>query len=222
MRFSDQEIHASNSENRELLETCPRPFLGDLQRKTKRVEKDDNQLIDEVLKGSTASFDVLVQRYHSRLFGLMYHFCGNREDAEDLTQETWVLAYRKLSQFAFASSFYTWLSRIAVNHMISRKRKKQMDKVMDRIPLEADEHSDKTPGAEANLVANERSALIQWGLSQLEQDRRTVLLLRDFDGLDYHQIAEIISVPIGTVRSRLHRARLDLHELLKDKIAELV
>ena len=186
------------------------------------MEKDDNQLIDEVLKGSTASFDVLVQRYHSRLFGLMYHFCGNREDAEDLTQETWVLAYRKLAQFAFASSFYTWLSRIAVNHMISRKRKKQMDKVMDRIPLEADEHSDKTPGADANLVANERSALIQWGLSQLEQDRRTVLLLRDFDGLDYHQIAEIISVPIGTVRSRLHRARLDLHELLKDKIAELV
>jgi RNA polymerase sigma-70 factor (ECF subfamily) len=187
-----------------------------------RVEHDDNQLIDEVLKGTTASFDVLVQRYHSRLFGLMYHFCGNREDAEDLTQETWVLAYRKLGQFAYASSFYTWLSRIAVNHMISRRRKKQMDRVMERIPLEADEHSDKAPDVDESLVANEKRALIQWGISQLEQDRRAVLILRDFDGLDYHQIAEIISVPIGTVRSRLHRARLDLHELLKDKIAEFV
>lgn len=186
------------------------------------MEQDDSQLIDDVLKGTTASFDVLVERYHRRLFGLMFHFCGNREDAEDLTQETWVLAYRKLNQFAYASSFYTWLSRIAVNQMISRRRKKQMDKVMERIPLEADEHKDKSPDVDASLVANERSALIQWGLSQLDQERRTVLILRDFDGLDYHQIAEIITVPIGTVRSRLHRARLDLHELLKDKIAELV
>lgn len=186
------------------------------------MEQDDQQLIDEVLKGTTASFDVLVHRYHRRLFGLMFHFCGNREDAEDLTQETWVLAYRKLNQFAFASSFYTWLSRIAVNHMISRRRKKQMDKVMERVPLDADEQSDRAPAVDASLVANEKRELIQWGLSQLEPDRRTVLILRDFDGLDYHQIAEIISVPIGTVRSRLHRARLDLHEMLKDKIAELV
>jgi RNA polymerase sigma-70 factor (ECF subfamily) len=97
-----------------------------------------------------------------------------------------------------------------------------MDKMMERVPLEADEQSDQAPTVDASLVANEKRELIQWGLSQLEPDRRAVLILRDFDGLDYHQIAEIISVPIGTVRSRLHRARLDLHELLKDKIAELV
>jgi len=186
------------------------------------VEKNDNELIDEVLKGNNASFDALVERYHRRLFGLLFHFCGNREDAEDLCQETWVLAFRKLNQFAFASSFYTWLSRIAVNHMISRRRKKQMDKVMERVPLEDDIGKADLTAVDDGVIANERSAIIRWGLAQLDQDRRTVLVLRDFDGLDYHQIAEIISAPIGTVRSRLHRARLDLHELLKDKLAELV
>ncbi len=185
------------------------------------MEKSDHDLIKEVLAGKAQAFDALVQRYQNRLFGLIYHFVGNREDAEDLLQETWVLAYRKLQQFEGMSSFYTWLSRVAVNHTISQRRKKRLDQVLDRVPLENDSSSCGTPGVEERLETSERNALIRWAINQLDMERRTVILLRDFDGLDYHQIAEVIQVPVGTVRSRLHRARLELHELLKDKIADM-
>ncbi len=183
---------------------------------------DDKKTIERVLAGEPAAFSEIVDRYQRRLFGLMIHACGDRELAEDMTQEAFARAYRKIDLFAGESQFYTWLARIAMNLLASNKRRKRLENQVEREGL--DPVVDSFPSGQSPedaLIVAETQRCVQEAVGQLEESRRAVLLLRDFDGMDYDAIAEVLEIPIGTVRSRLHRARLDLRELLQARATEL-
>lgn len=179
---------------------------------------DDSRLIAESLKGQSQAFGVLVRRYQDRLYNTVYRLTAHSEDAQDVVQEAFISAYQSLGSFKGDSLFFTWLYRIAMNAAISQKRKKKAtisletgskhDLVID--PL--DESVNSRPGEALERVEEERQ--LQKALQQLSAEHRAVIVLKDIDDLRYEEIAEILAVPIGTIRSRLHRARLELRDLM--------
>jgi RNA polymerase sigma-70 factor (ECF subfamily) len=182
------------------------------------VSSDDHCLIAECLRGNTAAFGDLVRRYQDRVFNTVYRLVDNAEDAQDVVQEAFLHAYQSLESFKGDSLFFTWLYRIAINTAISFKRKKR---VMVRIDgpggesvLEPPDPSEMTRPGHA-LEQAEQEQRIQRGLSRLSPEHRAVLVLKDMEGQKYEEMAEALGVPIGTIRSRLHRARLELREVLE-------
>jgi RNA polymerase sigma-70 factor (ECF subfamily) len=185
------------------------------------VEQDDVQLILATRRGQQSAYGQLVRRYQDRLFTSLVHVCGSREEAEDVAQEAFVQAYLKLGSFEGQSSFYTWLYRIAFNAAISRRRRQRGDLSVERgRELSGGEPTDSSEGAEEQLLRQERAGLVQQALAQLNHEHRIVLVLREMDGCDYEAIAQILDLPIGTVRSRLHRARIQLKEHLSAILGE--
>jgi RNA polymerase sigma-70 factor (ECF subfamily) len=182
------------------------------------IGRDDDQgLIDACRRGQTEAFGMLVRRYQDRLYPTVLRLTGSAEDAHDLLQETFLRAYRKLSLFQGESSFYTWVYRIAVNLALSdRRRRKSARPAVDLSGREtfdpADDPSQTDPAGP--LERAERDARVQDALSTLAPDHRAVVVLKDLDGLRYEEIAELLNIPVGTVRSRLHRARNELRLLL--------
>jgi RNA polymerase sigma-70 factor (ECF subfamily) len=183
------------------------------------VELDDRQLIRATLAGDSAAFGTLVRRYQDRLLTALVHVSGSRDEAEDVAQEAFVQAYLKLASFAGGSAFYTWLYRIAFNAAISRRRKRRGESSVEHTrDVTGNEPLDDAEGAQERLLREERAVQVQRALARLPEEFRMVLVLREMDGCDYDTIAQVVSVPVGTVRSRLHRARL----LLKDELAAVV
>ena len=183
------------------------------------MNPDDHRLIADCLQGRTAAFGELVRRYQDRLYNTVYRLVDNAEDAQDVVQDAFLNAYQSLGSFKGDSQFFTWLYRIAVNTAISLKRKQRLAVTSravrtgtgDLEPLDASEVS----RPEHALEKAEQERRIQNALNRLSVEHRTVLLLKDIEGQKYETMAEILQVPIGTVRSRLHRARLELRELLQ-------
>jgi RNA polymerase sigma-70 factor (ECF subfamily) len=182
------------------------------------VSADDHRLIAECLKGRTAAFGELVCRYQDRLYNTVYRLLDNAEDAQDVVQEAFLSAYQSLDSFKGDSQFYTWLYRIAFNTAISLKRKQRVVLSLHTAreggevePLDGSEFSQ--PEHALEKVEEERR--IQHALNRLSPEHRAVLIMKDMEGQKYETLAEILQVPIGTIRSRLHRARLELRELLK-------
>jgi RNA polymerase sigma-70 factor (ECF subfamily) len=180
---------------------------------------DDSELIAQSVRGDSAAFGELVRRYQDRLYNTVYRLLGNAEDAQDVVQDCFLSAYQSLPHFKGDSRFFTWLYRIAVNAAISLKRKR-------RTVLRADirgthsssvEPFDDSEASQPSLALEraEDGERLQAALSQLTPEHRTVLVLKDIEGQKYEEIAEILQVPIGTVRSRLHRARLELRDRLQ-------
>jgi RNA polymerase sigma-70 factor (ECF subfamily) len=185
------------------------------------VVQDDAQLILATRRGEPAAFGQLVRKYQDRLFTALVHVCGGREEAEDTAQDAFVQAYLKLASFEGQSSFYTWLYRIAFNTAISRRRRMRPDVSIDRgRELTGHEPADGSEGAEELLLRQERATMVQQALNQLNAEHRAILVLREMEGCDYDAIAEILELPVGTVRSRLHRARLQLKEHLSAILGE--
>jgi len=176
---------------------------------------DDNELIAATLRGDSVAFDGLVRKYQDRLLSAVVHVSGSRVEAEDVVQEAFVQAYLKLPSFAGGSSFYTWLYRIALNGAISRRRKRRGGASLEHTrDLAGNEPADTTEPPHDRLLRHERAAQVRRALSELPDEFRVVLVLREMEGCDYETIAKILELPIGTVRSRLHRARLQLKEQL--------
>jgi RNA polymerase sigma-70 factor, ECF subfamily len=180
--------------------------------------EDDHRLIEECLKGESRAFGVLVLRYQARLYSAVSRLLTSAEDSQDVVQEAFLHAYQHLGSFKGNSRFFTWLYRIAMNAALSLHRK--------RFPVsclfwpngeEASEVADPSEAAQPGhtLELAERAQAVQQALSQLSPEHRALLLLKDIEGMKYEQIAEVLGVPIGTVRSRLHRARLELRSLLE-------
>ncbi len=181
---------------------------------------DDAQLIEETLQGKSAAFGQLVQKYQGRLFNTVVHVVGSAEDARDVVQDAFVQAFLKLDTFQQSSAFYTWLYRIAFNVAASlRRRKRPTASVEHTREMTGEEPLDPGDGPDGRLQQDERCRQVHDALDQLTEEHRTVLVLREIDGCCYETIADILDLPIGTVRSRLHRARLQLKELLKEVIA---
>jgi RNA polymerase sigma-70 factor (ECF subfamily) len=180
---------------------------------------DDAQLIQETLAGKTAAFGQLVRKYQDRLFNTVLHVVGEAEDAQDVVQEAFVQAFLKLDTFQRTSAFYTWLYRIAFNVAASHYRRRKpvisVELVRERAGQEL---MDARPGPEHRLEVAERCRQVQEAIASLNEEHRTVLVLREIDGCCYETIAEILELPIGTVRSRLHRARLQLREQLRQVV----
>lgn len=176
----------------------------------------DDQLIELTLAGDREAFGGLVRRYQDRLYNGMVQILRNETEAEDTVQEAFILALTKLHTFQGRSGFFTWLFRIAYNVAVTRMRQRKptvsiSGTVSDfELSLPATE-----PMPDAGILQRERAEQLMQALDQISAEHRAILVLREMDGMDYSAIAEILDLPIGTVRSRLHRARLQLKELLE-------
>jgi RNA polymerase sigma-70 factor (ECF subfamily) len=183
--------------------------------------KDDAHLIDEALAGSTAAFGLLVERYQDRLFNTLVHVTGNAEDAADIAQEAFVQAFLKLNTFHRSAAFYTWLYRIAFNMAVSQRRRRRPTSSLEHgRDLGCEDPVAPSTDPAASLEQQELAAQVQAAMNNLSEEFRSVLVLREIDGHDYDSIASMLDLPVGTVRSRLHRARLQLKELLQTLMLE--
>jgi RNA polymerase sigma-70 factor (ECF subfamily) len=177
---------------------------------------DDAELIRETLQGRSESFGELVRKYQDRLYNAVVHIVGNMEEARDVVQEAMVQAFRHLGSFRNSSGFYTWLYRIAFNTAASRRRRKRVFVSLEQgRESHGAEPIDAGPAPSERLEREERCRCVRQAITQLTDQQRKVLVLRDMEGLHYDQIAEILGLPVGTVRSRLHRARMQLRESLQ-------
>jgi len=177
---------------------------------------DDAQLIDQALAGHSEAFGQLVLKYQDRLYNTVFHVVGHAEDARDVVQEALVQAFLKLDSFKHHSAFYTWLYRIAFNAAITHRRRRRPAVSVDQIRETSNrEPVDCEDGPAESLDRKERCGRVRQAIAQLAEEHRAVLVLREIDGCCYETISEILDLPIGTVRSRLHRARLQLKEELK-------
>jgi RNA polymerase sigma-70 factor (ECF subfamily) len=185
------------------------------------VNADEQVLIAECLKGRAAAFGELVRRYQDRLYHTVFRLLGNAEDAQDVVQESFLSAYQSLSTFKGGSQFFTWLYRIAVNTAISLKRKQKVVLSIHTGVEQADSVEPADPSAASEpshaLEQAEEEREVQAALNRLSPEHRAVLILKDMEGQKYEEMAEVLGVPIGTIRSRLHRARLELREILSRK-----
>jgi RNA polymerase sigma-70 factor (ECF subfamily) len=181
---------------------------------------DDHALIAACREGDSQAFGVLVRRYQDRLFPTLLRLTGSADDALDLLQDAFLKAYRKLGDFHGDSSFYTWIYRIAVNLALSERRRPSRRRAwiaLDRRGPGAIDPSDDPARTDPGrgLDREERDQIIQKALDRLSPDYRTIVVMKDIDGQRYEEIAETLGIPVGTVRSRLHRARGELRELLR-------
>lgn len=181
---------------------------------------DDQLLIQQCLSGNTEAFGDLVLRYQDRLFHSLTLMVGSQDDARDLAQEAFVHAFRKLDSFRGDAAFYTWLFRIAVNATISfrrraaRQKTTSVDSLKDAAGAEPpDQRSDSSPSSQ--IETEETQQLVRQALSELSDEFRMALVLTEIEGLSYEDAAETVGCPIGTIRSRIHRARNELREKLR-------
>ena len=181
-------------------------------------EPTDHQLVLRVQKGDKRAFDLLVLKYQYKLQAIVGRFIRDTDEVADVTQEAFIKAYRALAKFRGDSQFYTWLYRIAINtaknHLVSKSRRPantDID-VEDAEQFANNEKliDDATP--ENSIMTDELAAIIKSALSALPEDLRTALTLREFEDMSYEDIAAIMDCPVGTVRSRIFRAREFLDE----------
>lgn len=174
----------------------------------------DPELTAVVLSGDKAAFEELVRRYRNDVFRLAYHFLRNREEAWDASQEIFIKAYRALSRFRGDAAMKTWLMRITANHCKDIFKKRRLKTVA--IEDVGDHHAaaNSTASPDRALEAKETGAAIEQALEQLSHKHRSAFVLREYEGLSYEQMAEVMGCNMGTVMSRLHHARRKLRVAL--------
>ncbi len=180
---------------------------------TGKAKQTDQQLVDQVFKGNKHAFDILVLRYQHRILALVSRFIRDQSEVEDVCQEAFIKAYKALPKFRGDSAFYTWLYRIAINtaknHMVTKGRRPPGTDVdlgdadLAELPAELVD----TGSPEEKLSSTELHLLINNAIEELPEDLRTAFTLREFGGLSYEEITQIMDCPVGTVRSRIFRAR---------------
>ena len=183
---------------------------------------DLNAIIRECLEGRQGAWETLMNTYAKRVFNMAYQFCGSRQEAEDLTQEIFLKLYNSLSKFDFQRNFTAWLLTLTKNYLIDEYRrtkweKTQRDEFDERVLTQS-----SSSGPEETMVQEETRALIWAGLNRLSSEMRMAVILRDLQGRSYEEMAEILDLPLGTVKSRVNRARLALAEVLKDRKGDLI
>ncbi|MEI2755206.1 MAG: sigma-70 family RNA polymerase sigma factor [Chitinophagaceae bacterium] len=178
--------------------------------------KDEEDLIRSALAGESQAFGILVERYQDRLFTAMISIVGSSDEAEDVVQEAFIQAYIKLNTFQMNSRFFTWLYRIAFNYALSRRRKNRNQVSLDQSrEATGNDPMDQREGPDASMQREESVVQVRIAMDRLTEDHRTILVLREMQGMSYEHIAEILEVEIGTVRSRLNRARSQLKSTLE-------
>lgn len=180
---------------------------------------EDAQLVDQAKSGDRKAFEQLVLRYQDRIYTVTVRVLGNREDALEASQETFLKAYRALQRFDGRSAFYTWLFRIAVNSARSHRRKVRRRK---ELPMEYNQDGERwepcDDGSERPLqsvLQRERQALVQKALAELDREASAIIVLKDIQGMRYEEMAEVLGCPLGSVKSKLFRARQKLRKKLE-------
>jgi RNA polymerase sigma-70 factor (ECF subfamily) len=188
-----------------------------------REEISDLLLVRRAQKEDLGSYDALVRRYQERIYATVYHMTSNHEDANDLTQETFIKAFRALKSFKGDSSFYTWIYRIAVNKTKNflKQRKNRVQLSLNDVDFSAENDpdlvaliSDKNPRRDLNL--SELQEKLNGAMQKLSEHHRMVVTLHDVQGLSHEEIGKIMDCNIGTVRSRLFYARQQMQAYLSD------
>ncbi len=170
-------------------------------------EIGDAECVKRVQRGDTQSFEILVRRHQNTTFNLIYRFLGDYDEATETAQEVFLSAYKSIQQFRGDATFSTWLYRIAFNHASSR-RKSLSSKLQRQVALEDDAVLvDCGADPETSAERKEIQQCVQQALNSLDGDDAQIILLRDLQDVSYEDIAQTLDVPVGTVKSRLHRAR---------------
>ena len=182
----------------------------------RRQEADtDLEIVHRVQAGDVAAFDGLIGKYRERVYGIVYNMTSNREDAADLTQDSFIKAFQSIHRFGGQSSFFTWLYRIAVNSTLSHLRKARLRSFFSLERIDSDEPvakeiidalTDKT-GADRDTYVHELQEKLNDAMHKLSIKHRTVVTLFEIDGLSHQEIADVMDCSVGTVRSRLHYAK---------------
>ncbi len=185
----------------------------------------DQQLVERVQKGDKRAFDLLVLKYQHKILGLVGSYVHDFQEVQDVTQEAFIKAYRAMGQFRGDSAFYTWLYRIAINtaknHLVSKGRRPP-DTDVDVYDAESYDGSYplkdlETP--ENNLQKSQVEDAIFGVIKNLPDELRTAVTLREFEGLSYEEIAQVMDCPVGTVRSRIFRAREAIDKVIKPMLS---
>ena len=191
---------------------------------------DDNQAVNALVRrcvsGDAAAWQEIVQQYHRRIYNICYRFSGSADDAADLTQEVFIKMYRTLSTFdTTRASFMTWVTTVTRNLLVDHFRKGKYDRVTDSLDAApgsqedgltlAEQLEDRGASPEAQVRSQETQKLVHEALRRLSPELREAVILRDLQDLDYKDIAKVLNVPEGTVKSRINRGRTELARLLQ-------
>lgn len=184
----------------------------------------DQKLVERVQKGDNGAFDLLVLKYQHKIVNLVMRYVRDPELAQDITQEAFIKAYRALPRFRGDSAFYTWMYRIAVNtakNHLAAQRRRPVDIELDlQDPEQYELHArlKETDTPEGVTLSNELLATVERAIAALPEDLRTAIVLRELEGMSYEEIAQTMECPVGTVRSRIFRAR----DAIGKKIGSLI
>ena len=184
----------------------------------------DKQLVAKVQKGDNRAFDMLVLKYQHKIFSLISRYVRDADEVQDVAQEAFIKAYKALPRFRGDSAFYTWLYRIAINtaknHLVSRSRRPPGSdvEVADAEYYDGGGALRDLATPESSYFGEELKAVIERAIADLPADLRTAVTLREFDSMSYEDIAEIMDCPVGTVRSRIFRARESIDKQVREQL----
>ena len=184
------------------------------------------QLVRRCASGDAAAWEEIVRRFHRRIYNICYRFAGSADDAQDLTQEVFIKVFRTVGSFdGEKASFNTWVATVTHNLLVDHFRKKRNDRATDSIdaasgagedrPTLAERLPSDAPGPQIHLESRERREMVHRALQQISPDLREAVILRDLQDMDYREIAQVLKVPEGTVKSRINRGRAELARLLQ-------
>ena len=185
---------------------------------------NDQQLVQRAQRGDLRAFDLLVLKYQGRIAALISRYVSDAGEVEDVTQEAFIKAYRALGKFRGDSAFYTWLYRIAANaaknHLVAKGRRPGADATIE----DAEGYDEggllsESASPEALAMGKELAEVVESALNELPDELKAALILREFDGLSYDDIADVLGCPVGTVRSRIFRAREAIDQRVKGQIS---
>lgn len=184
----------------------------------------DQQLVQRAQGGDLRAFDLLVLKYQGRIAALVSRYVSDAGELEDVTQEAFIKAYRALGKFRGDSAFYTWLYRIAVNaaknHLVAKGRRPGANATIeDAEGLDEGGLLSESASPEALAMGGELAEVVESALNGLPDELKAALMLREFDGLSYDDIADVLGCPVGTVRSRIFRAREAIDQRVKEQIS---
>jgi len=183
-------------------------------------------LVRRCISGDAAAWEEIVQRYHRRIYNICYRFAGSAEDASDLTQEVFIKMYRTLNSYDVdRGAFMTWMTAMTRNLLVDHFRKTRQDRLTESLDTTSSEHEDAIPLSEqipdrglapdSKVQSRETGETVHQALQKLSPELREAVILRDLQDLDYREIAKVLKVPEGTVKSRINRGRAELARLLQ-------
>ena len=183
-------------------------------------------LVRRCVAGDAAAWEEIVQRYHRRIYNLCYRFAGSADDAQDLTQEVFIRMYRTLNSYDVGrGAFMTWITTLTRNLLVDHFRKTKNDRLTDSLDATASDHEDAMPLGEripdggpppdSGVQSRETKETVHQALQKLSPELREAVILRDLQDMDYREIATVLKVPEGTVKSRINRGRAELARLLQ-------